>query len=333
MLVDGGPPDCWASALLPRLERLPPDERRIDLVVVSHVDSDHIGGLLPFFRDGGLGLDIGDVWFNGRPHVAGGATRGTRSLAQGEQLTSELLGEGPGPPYPWNVALAGGPVSTYEQGDFVEVPLVGGAPRLTLLSPTRKRLAFLGRRWDEYLDRAREGDADEVEPPPPLALGNLLELAAAPASTDSSVPNGSSIAVLLEHRGVSCVLGADALGSVLGAALAGVARHRGLPFLTVDALKLPHHGSRNNIPRALTRVVNARHWMISSNGDRFGHPDDIALARVVIGATPGSTLWFNYRNERTTRWADPGLRREFGYDVRYPAVSRLGSVLEMEARE
>lgn len=333
MLVDGGPPDCWATTLRPRLARLPADQRRLDLVVVTHIDSDHIGGLIPFFRDDTLDLEIGDVWFNGHLHLPDRVTGESRSVGQGEQLTTELLGDDTAPAHPWNKAFCGGPVTTSEDGAFVEVPTAAGEPRLTLLSPTSKRLAILGVGWEEWLDRARGGEDDDGEPPPaPPPLGDLVTLAATPASSDPSAPNGSSIALLVEHRGASCVLAADAFGTVLVQALAGLAVQRGLDSLPVDAVKLPHHGSRNNLPVALMQAVTARHWLVSSNGDRFGHPDDVALARVVTRARPGSTLWFNYRNERTARWDDPVLRQRHGYDVRFPDRAGDGAVLELEER-
>jgi len=335
MLVDGGPPDTWKATLRPRLERLAGDRSRLDLVIVTHIDSDHIGGMIPFFREKALGIEIGDVWFNGHVHLpAPGATREMRSPAQGEQFTAELLGEDDAPAFPWNDAFGCGPVETPDEGAFIEVPTAIGSPRLTLLSPTPKRLAILEPGWSTWLDRARGiGDeGDEPPPPPPPPLTDLRALAAAPSSVDPSKPNGSSIAVLVEHRGASCLLGADAFGSVLGGALIALAVHRGVSRLPVDAVKLPHHGSRNNISNGLMQTVTARHWLVSSNGDRFGHPDDIALARVVTNADPGSTLWFNYRNARTARWDDPELRAEHGYDVRYPDATGAGIVLELEER-
>jgi len=334
MLVDGGPPDTWQATLRPRLERLSSDQRRIDLVIVTHIDSDHIGGIIPFFRERALGIEIGDVWFNGHVHLPmPGVPHGIRSVSQGERFTAELLGDDDSPTFPWNEAFDRGPVETPDQGAFAAVPTGPGAPRLTLLSPTPKRLAILEPGWSTWLDRARGIDdvAEEVPPPPP-PLSDLRELAAAPPSVDPSKPNGSSIAVLVEHRGASCLLGADAYGTVLGEALIALAVHRGVSRVLVDAVKLPHHGSRNNISNALMQVVTARHWLISSNGDRFGHPDDVALARVVTNAEPGSTLWFNYRNARTARWDDPALRAEHGFDARYPDEPGAGVVLELEER-
>jgi hypothetical protein len=166
----------------------------------------------------------------------------------------------------------------------------------------------------------------------PAPLADLASLAAEKASKDSSVPNGSSIALLIEHRGASVVLGADAFGTVLGAGLSAVAAHRGATDLPVDAFKLPHHGSKNNVLEALLKVAPARHYLVSSNGDVFHHPDDQAVARVVVHAPPGATLWFNYRNRRTERWADPGLHAQHDFRTAYPDDEPRGVVLELPAR-
>ena len=77
----------------------------------------------------------------------------------------------------------------------------------------------------------------------------------------------------------------------------------------------------------------ARHYLVSTNGDIFHHPDDEAVARIVTGAPRGATLWFNYRTPRTARWDDAGLRAEHGYDVRYPADEAGGVVLTLPARD
>jgi len=43
-------------------------------------------------------------------------------------------------------------------------------------------------------------------------------------------------------------------------------------------------------------------------------------------------LWFNYRNPRTERWADPALRKQHGYKTAYPDDPSRGAVLELPAR-
>jgi hypothetical protein len=165
-------------------------------------------------------------------------------------------------------------------------------------------------------------------------LDDLHGLADERTPRDTSVPNGSSIALLVEHRGASIVLGADAYGSVLTEALQGVARARGSETLTVDAMKLPHHGSDANVDAALLEAAPASHYLVSTNGDVFGHPDDAALARVVVGAPAGPSLWFNYRTPRTERWADPRLVEAHGHRVAFPEPGHAdaGAVIDLPAR-
>jgi len=81
------------------------------------------------------------------------------------------------------------------------------------------------------------------------------------------------------------------------------------------------------------RAVPARHYLVSTNGDTFHHPDDEAVARIVTGAPRGATLWFNYRTPRTARWDDAALRAEHDYDVRYPSDEDGGVVLTLPARD
>lgn len=336
LLVDGGPPECWPR-LRTRLLHLPDADRFLDLVVVTHIDQDHIGGCLRFFQtyDESIpGLSIGDVWFNGLPQLPDPATGTRRSVAEGESLVALLSGSDSGDPPPWNRAFAGAAVMTAAQGLFVEVPVPGG-PTLTLLSPTVKRLAILRRQWVEELDRLQRGmSSDEPEPAIPLGpLTDLEELANAKTTNDAAAANGSSIAFLLEHRGASCLFAADAFPNVLGAALAGLANARGVPAVLVDVFKLPHHASRANVTNTLVRLAPATNYVVSTNGDRFNHPDDEALARVVVGSGRNTTLWFNYCNNRTARWGDPALNRTYLFGARYPAPGAEGIRLEVRAAE
>ncbi|ATZ22145.1 hypothetical protein SLAV_01080 [Streptomyces lavendulae subsp. lavendulae] len=327
MLVDGGPPGTWPR-LEKRLSRLEPDERHIDVAVVTHIDSDHIGGMLPFLRSE-YAEDVGDYWFNGPPHLpAEGRVEG--SVAQGESLVAALLGVSAGPVLPWNRAFGGGPIDTGDEFGFIEVPVPDG-PHITVLSPTNERLVMLEREWSETIDHARRGWQADMRPDVLEPLGDLAAVAAHETTDDTTAPNGSSIALLIEHHGARAVLGADAFGAVLGGGLKGVADHRGLRALEVDAFKLPHHASRRNVTEALLEVAPARHYLVSTNGDTYHHPDDEALARVVLSAPDGPTLWFNYRTQRTARWADPELCERYGYSARFPADPETGAVLELPA--
>lgn len=82
---------------------------------------------------------------------------------------------------------------------------------------------------------------------------------------------------------------------------------------------------------ALLEAAPARHYLVSTNGDTYHHPDDEALARVILNAPDGLTLWFNYRTLRTARWEDPQLYERYGYSARFPEAPETGTVLELPA--
>lgn len=343
VVIDGGPTDCW-PILRDRLLALPADDREIDLLVVTHIDADHIGGVLALFDVGEAevpGLRIGEVWFNGFAHLPDPESGATRSPAQGQKLANLLGGDRVvsdddrwAAQLPWNTAFGDMAVMTTDNGTFAERQVPDG-PRLTVLSPTYKRLAILRAHWAAEIDKLRRGESDDElpEPEPPLKpLGDLAALAATPAPADGSKANGSSIVLLLEHRGASCLLAADGFANVLGAAAKGLAMARGASTLPVDAFKLPHHGSRANVTQTLVELAPATHYVISTNGQSFNHPDDEALARVVTGAAPGKTLWFNYRNDRTGRWEDPDLQLRYGFLTKYPEPGTDGVRLELPAK-
>src|SRR6478672_1450396 len=118
MLVDGGPPDTW-----PLLEARLTDDPRIDVAVITHIDSDHSGGMIPYLCSP-LASSIGDVWFNGRTHLP---DLQQRSVTQGESVVAALLGtdaldgsRGARAPLPWNVAFGRGPIDSGHEAGFRE---------------------------------------------------------------------------------------------------------------------------------------------------------------------------------------------------------------------
>ena len=209
-----------------------------------------------------------------------------------------------------------------------------GAPRLTLLSPTPDRLARLFKVWEREL--AKLAESHELNVPKSVTRAvfdpDLAALAAKATTKDRAVANGSSIALLLEHRGASVLLAADAFAPVLAAALRSMAQHRGVSLpLQVDAFKLSYHGSQGNITSELFAGVQARHHVVSTNGAIFGHPDDTAIARTILHGGRAQTLWFNHGNERNSRWGAGPLQARYGYLTRYPAELKAGVTLALMA--
>lgn len=326
MLIDTGPDECWPM-LRERLSRIAPGSggrRRIDLAVISHIDHDHIGGARLLLDDRTLGLEFGDVWFNAPQETA------SRGVEEGVEL-ARLLGAGERS-IPWNRAWSGGLAVTTDAQPFIELPAARGGPKLTLLSPSAAPLERLFSVWAKELAKLGKPARPKAKATAArgLSLPDVQQLADARTPLDRAPANGSSIALLLEHRGASLLLAADAYAPVLINALTALAAARGKPLpWAVDLFKLSHHGSRANITSALMQTLQAQHYVVSSNGAIFDHPDDEAIARTVRGGPGGHTIWFNFANEHSARWAATPLAK---WNCRI-AEPRTGAGVTLEARQ
>jgi len=315
------------------IEALPQDQRRIDLLVVSHVDRDHIGGVLTCLAEAEPipGLQIGDVWFNGYEHLSGKSVTPIPEPANPEggrlEPMGPVQGERLGPwlrQQPWNVAFDGGPVcrnpNTAPPKRTMHDDLT-----LTILGPTPERLKKFKRTWKKAVEEALEkGTLSSVSPglepmgpkvPPVLEYPNDLEMLAKTRNApDNSLANGSSIALLLEYRNRRVLLSGDAFADDLVEGIGALGGGR----LSLDAFKLPHHGSRKNVLRPLVESVDCGRWVFSTDGNGFRHPDPVALARVISYSTaPMPHLCFNVPSRFNGWWDNDNWRGMYNYTTEY----------------
>jgi beta-lactamase superfamily II metal-dependent hydrolase len=314
VLIDCGPKGS-DDELRRRIDALAPEDREFELFILSHIDDDHIGAAITLLKDAKqLKLRFGDVWFNGWRHLSEHL-----NAAQGEAFSALLEREG----LPWNTRVSGAAMLR-EVDALPEFTLPGGM-KLTLLSPTPDRLKALARSWKrEVGDLAGQAEAGlEYLGRVPSSSEDVDALAAMPFESDKTAPNGSSIAVLAEFGGHSLLLGADAHAPVLEEAVRLLCRQRDIETLQIDAFKLPHHGSQNNLSSTLLAQLRCPHYLVSTSGKRFNHPDREAIARVIVhGRQTGqpATLWFNYRAEEPLNavWDKAALKAQYGYATVYP---------------
>jgi glyoxylase-like metal-dependent hydrolase (beta-lactamase superfamily II) len=339
VVVDGG---VQATAGALRAKLAASGRRRLELLVVTHIDLDHIAGVLELLRDPPPGLEIADVWFNDYRHLPDDA--GVLGARQGESLAAWIEQRG----LPWNAAFGGGPVAVAPEAEEPPRRTLAGGLRLTVLGPTRERLRRLRGAWAQEVralglepgraGRRLEGLGHPDEAVDPGVLGaerlDLDELLAEPFAADASVANGSSIALLAEYETPAetkrVVLAGDAFAGDLEA---GVRRliPAGAEALEVGALKLSHHGGRKNTSAALLEVLACPRFLVSTDGSYYDHPHAPAIARVLRhGRRAGEPLLcFNYRSEESERWDDRGLRRRERYRTVYPGGDGPGLAVEL----
>jgi hypothetical protein len=336
LLVDGGPARAY-SEVGRRMSEVAA-EGDLDLLVLTHVDADHIEGTILLTNDAGVGIGIDEIWFNGP-----GQLSDELSAAQGEMFAA-LVGARE---IPFNRAFCGRAVRTSDDLRLPTHDLHGLT--LTVLGPDSRSLRRLRDMWNPTLDdeallfASPEEALDALRRrrslnPDDAYLGALeepdaawvTELASRPAPLDDSVPNSSSIVLLAEYAGASVLLAGDATVQGLTEGLGRLLAERQLDRLELTALKVPHHGSVRNVTRDLLSLVPADYYLFSSDGSRFGHPDAAGVARVLEFGRPGAELVFNYRTPQTMLWDDDAVLA--GATVRYPEPGEHGVRVTLPTR-
>ncbi len=287
--IDGGPRATCGRALLPRLLELraasprPDAPLPLELLVVTHVDSDHIAGVVALTgrlrelqqRDAEPPITIRELWHNSFDSVLderqvaraiefvntlpGGADIGAgevASISEGRRLYDDATALGVA------INLEFGDLVARADDAAVEVPC-GDGLTLTVLGPARQQLEAFRQEWDAAMRRA------------PAAAGQV----ASTGTLDTSRPNLASIVLLAESGGCSLLLAGDARGDHILAGLEAAGRLPPGGSVHVDVFKLPHHGSSRNNTAELLERVTADTYVISANG-KHANPDRVTLDRL-----------------------------------------------------
>jgi len=323
-LIDTGRQATW-PALKARLDAIHARGEILELLVISHVDRDHIEGVLELMKDP-IAKQFRDIWFNGYHHLHNLNIEAFGAL-QGEVLTGALVDQG----LPWNehAQWHGGPVALATPAAPITLTLESGLS-VILLSPTVAQLAALKGEWEVAcrdahvvpglaVDERREREGLER-----FGVIDIDALADQPFKQDSAKPNGSSIAFIAEFAGKRALLGADAHPGQLISALDALGGRQSLA-----AFKVPHHGSRANLSRDLLDRVTCRDYLVSTSGSYFKHPDREAIARIVKYGGAQPHIHFNYSSPQNEIWKDPGLQQQHGFVTAYPAAAATSMTLSL----
>jgi hypothetical protein len=306
ILIDGGPDAVYEPHLRPRLieirDRRGLDDQRplpIDLLMLSHVDDDHVQGILEFTSElkeavGAPFAEIRRLWHNSFDAIigknpaeltAGVAAQFGPAALEGElpddatiegadeedeevaESTLKVLASIPqGFKLRLDAERLGIPLNpqTNEQlmmASTKEIPLTTGLI-FTVVGPMQPELLALQKKHDEWLQKLKK---EGKKPEEVLA-----------AFVDRSVPNLSSIVVLAKAGGKTMLLTGDARGDKILEGLEHVGLLAAGGTLHVDVLKVPHHGSANNVAPVFFRRVTADHYVFSGDGEH-GNPEREAV--------------------------------------------------------
>jgi hypothetical protein len=311
IMIDGGPKQVYAPHLKPRLLEIKQERGLVDsaalpvdVLMVSHIDDDHIQGILDLTKELAIAADeqkplfvkLRGLWHNSFDDIIGKSPK-KLTAAVTAQFGAAALGDDPG--VEGLDASAAMVLASVQQGvrlrddakklkirrnpQFGEklimatengkpVDLDGGL-RLTIAGPMKRELTALQKAHDAWLKK-RAKDKTKAVPA---------------AFTDTSVPNLSSIVVLAEAGGKRMLLTGDARGDKIleGLELVGLLGSGSRSSMHVDVLKVPHHGSARNLETNFFKRITADHYVFSGNGEH-GNPEREAVEMLLDarGAEP-----------------------------------------------
>lgn len=336
ILIDGGPIGAY-TALDEKLKKLPDGDKGMELVVISHVDTDHIEGIIRLLaakRDQ-WPFSPKDIWFNGWDHLVQSGTLGGR---EGDFLSALISKRAPNE---WNKAFDGKVIAVEREKQPPMVELKDGM-KITLLSPSPEKLKEMGDKWRKDVEKYKlePGDLEAaweqlVEMKKYRVVNGVLggtddlsKKLTKQLKTDQSAANGTSIAFLAEFAGKSCLFLADAHWDVICESIKKLIP-AGQERLKVDAVKVSHHGSKNNMSKKLMDLIDAKHFLISTDGSIHEHPDKPAIQAVLQWSVQKPTLWFNYRTKQTTPWEKAPKNAKRSFIVHYPNDGKEGIIVKL----
>ena len=323
VLIDGGPAGVFADTLLPRLEELRQeriDEELIgedeplviDLLIVSHVDDDHLNGIIDLLQEMKDEADaskpprfrILEIWHNSFDRVLGndetGALLGEApqfGAASTNALQSLVEEAEQGPPTDHAKILA----SVKQGDDLKQLAQALGIPvnaqfggKLIQTSPDRTvtgtaagiEFVVAGPRQSELIELQKEFDRWLKKQP----FADRSPAAMLAALDDESAANLSSIVLLARKDGKTLLLTGDARSDKVLDGLDDAGLCGPNESVEVGVLKMPHHGSIRNLDEQgdFLRRVTSRHYVFSGNGEH-SNPDRETF-ELLFNARPGAEM-------------------------------------------
>jgi len=287
-LVDGGPSSTLVRSITPALEThgITPQAGGLDWLCVSHVDSDHIGGVLSLVRHG---YSVDRFLYNTPspfPEQDVAPAAGPPGGGSPESELARLVR-----PIEQDDVLP----ASYGQGqDLLDLVVDGGLNRLN--PPDNKRL-LTGATLDidgltMQVVAPSQGRIDALLAAWAAAVGNGVTPASAKAM-DDSITNLSSLSLLLIEGARKALFTGDQLEDDIVAGLKALGHQ--LP-MHVDVLKVPHHGSNSATNPAslatgdgLIENVTADFYIVSADGTST-NPTPATLERIVAMQDSSCTI-------------------------------------------
>lgn len=293
ILIDGGTEkgNIYLETLKPEIEEIYQRNECIDLWVITHIDDDHIGGILRFIKDEAsrISIDLSTIhfWFNYSKIDYDTGLKSTKlvSIGQGIRLRDFLSEHS----------------KLNEEITASQIPVNLFGLKIYIVSPDAQKFKAVVEKWTKEEIKIRSKEIAQLKARRPCDYGTKIEdFDLSKFSEDTSTENGSSIALLFEMDGKKFLQLADSHPSVVIDSLKKLG-YSEANKLILDYMQIAHHGSRHNTCDELLQMIQCSDFIVSADGiNKDNLPHKETLVRF-IKEFPNSKINFylTHKNSRT----------------------------------
>lgn len=292
ILIDTGTPATYYSEdtgdgeLKEIIQNIKNRNQKIDLLIITHWDNDHIGGVLKWFEDDleTAKLLIKKIWFNSGTLINkyfndDRATEDSNIINSGSYSPNTSIRQGINFE---KYILENNFSNTEIIKSLVTIPNLLEGSKFIILSPTNFNLEKLLCEWkDSPYNPNTSAPTDYNKSFQELLLNKFKE--------DKRIHNGSSIAFILEVENKRLLFLGDAHPSVVVGSLIRLEQKK----QKIDYVKVSHHASKANTSDELLDLIDCENYIISSDGKFHGLPNKETIVRI-INKNDFSNIFFNY---------------------------------------
>jgi len=267
ILIDGGFGKTYKKEIKPKIEKLD----KLDLVVLTHTDKDHICGLIEMLNNKKHKKDrrkINELWFNSTNGVRVRKT-GIHKVSSENGILLQYLIKECNIPHSDNIFLTD---DKYQKRYSINSDII-----LHLLSPFEDDVIKLNDEEVSKEARFCNGKIKKISQDGTVEKDIHLDeinISEVKFGISEKLANNSSIAFILEYNEKKFLFLADANIETINRSLRnmGYTKHN---RLEVNFIKVSHHGSKNNINSEFLDIVKTNRFIILTDGknNKNNHPN------------------------------------------------------------
>lgn len=325
ILIDMGMPKTYENEIKEKLIYLKDKEQRIDLLIISHIDEDHIGGAIKFLENNKENqiIEVSEIWHNSFKHLQFNKLKVRQidtdtklvlnsmieenqtiniqdgdnqiSCKQGSSFASLIHKYN----YHWNTSFSNDTICLENKREIILENI-----KFIFLSPSKEKLEKLSKKWLKELEKKKydfEISDEEI-------FDDAFEFYVKQEQDYDVKDSPCSSKNKIDFNKLSKIEEKDSSLSN-GSSIAFIIEYKDKKLLFLgdahedivydsleklknekyelvfDLVKISHHGSNKNISNRLVKLVDSKIFLFSTNGISNKHPNLETISKILMKET------------------------------------------------